>query len=97
MKGEGYDRVGTEPYGEAVQSSEVLADGGVGLLAGAGLLGAAGRGGGSSGEVNLRYGIWDQMPAMDKMALLSALPVIGVFVILQRQFVEGVASTGIKG
>ena len=29
--------------------------------------------------------------------LLSALPVILVFVVLQRQFVEGVASTGIKG
>src|SRR5215211_6826892 len=43
--------------------------GGAGLLAGAGLLGAAGCGGGSSGEVNLRYGIWDQtqMPAMEQI------------------------------
>jgi multiple sugar transport system substrate-binding protein len=43
--------------------------GGAGLLAGAGLLGASGCGGGTSGEVTLRYGIWDQaqMPAMEKM------------------------------
>ena len=36
-------------------------------------------------------------PLLMAGALLSALPVIVVFVILQRQFVEGVASTGIKG
>ena len=36
-------------------------------------------------------------PVLMAGALLSALPVIVVFVILQRQFVEGVASTGIKG
>jgi multiple sugar transport system substrate-binding protein len=43
--------------------------GGAGLLAGAGLLGAADCGGGSSREVNLRYGIWDQtqMPAMEQI------------------------------
>jgi multiple sugar transport system permease protein len=36
-------------------------------------------------------------PLLMAGALLSALPVIAVFVVLQRQFVEGVASTGIKG
>jgi multiple sugar transport system permease protein len=36
-------------------------------------------------------------PILMAGALLSALPVIAVFVVLQRQFVEGLASTGIKG
>jgi ABC-type glycerol-3-phosphate transport system permease component len=43
------------------------------------------------------YGEAVQSPEVLAGALLSALPVIVVFVILQRQFVEGVASTGIKG
>jgi multiple sugar transport system substrate-binding protein len=69
MRGEGDDRVGAWLCGGAVQSPAVLADGGAGLLAGAGLLGAAGCGGGSSGDVTLRYGIRDQtqMPAMEKI------------------------------
>src|SRR5215208_7307229 len=36
-------------------------------------------------------------PLLMAGAMLSTLPVIAVFVVLQRQFVEGVASTGIKG
>jgi multiple sugar transport system substrate-binding protein len=56
--------------------------GGAGLLAGAGLLGATGCGGGSSGEVTLRYGIWDQtqMPAMEQIvkAFSKAHPDISV-------------------
>ena len=36
-------------------------------------------------------------PLLMAGAMLSTLPVIAVFVVMQRQFVEGVASTGIKG
>ena len=61
------DGSGWDSLGRGLSRKEFLKLGGAGLAAGTGLFGVTGCGGNSSGEVTLRYGIWDQtqMPAME--------------------------------
>jgi multiple sugar transport system permease protein len=51
----------------------------------------------SAGLASLRGQFQTDYPVLMAGSLLASLPVIAVFVFLQRQFIQGIAHTGIKG
>jgi multiple sugar transport system permease protein len=51
----------------------------------------------SAGLASLQGQFMTDYPVLMAGSLLASLPVIAVFVVLQRQFVEGIAFTGTKG
>jgi multiple sugar transport system permease protein len=51
----------------------------------------------SAGLASLQGQFQTDYPVLMAGSLLASLPVIAVFVFLQRQFIQGIAQTGIKG
>jgi multiple sugar transport system permease protein len=49
------------------------------------------------GLANLQGQYGTDYPTLMAGALIASLPLIVIFVILQRQFFEGIASSGLKG
>jgi multiple sugar transport system permease protein len=51
----------------------------------------------SAGLASLQGQFQTDYPVLMAGSLLASLPVIAVFALLQRQFVQGIAHTGVKG
>jgi multiple sugar transport system permease protein len=51
----------------------------------------------SAGLASLQGQFMTDYPVLMAGSLLASLPVVAVFVVMQRQFVQGIAFTGTKG